>query len=91
MESLTGKELGKLRESKGITLDEAAKATCLRVSIIKAIENDEPCDLLSPLYLSFSRRTYARYLENAAQKEAAAKASQSASTKTAAPAARTTK
>ncbi len=86
MESLTGKELGKLRESKGITLDEAAKATCLRVSIIKAIENDEPCDLLSPLYLNFSRRTYARYLENAAQKEAAApKASQSANAKTSAP------
>lgn len=92
MESLTGKELGKLRESKGITLDEAAKATCLRVSIIKAIENDEPCDLLSPLYLNFSRRTYARYLDNAAQKEAAAaKASPGVSAKSSAPSARTAK
>lgn len=69
MESLTGPELKKLRESKGISLAEAAKATCLRNSIITAIETDGPCDLLSPLYLDLSRRTYARYLADAAQKE----------------------
>lgn len=72
MESLTGPELKKLRESKGITLDDAAKSTCLRSSIITAIETDGPCDLLSPLYLSLSRHTYTRYLANAAQKEIAA-------------------
>ena len=65
MESLSGRELKQLRESKGITLADAARGTRLRSSIIEAIETDGSCDLLAPIYQDLSRRTYARFLADA--------------------------
>lgn len=73
MESLSGRELNKLRETKGLSLDTVAQATKLRVSIIEAIENDAGTDLLSPIYMDLSRRTYARYLAEIASMETGAK------------------
>ncbi len=68
MDSVSGRDLRKLRETKGITLDEAAAATRLRTSIIAALEGGAACDLLAPVYQELSLRTYARFLEEAAEK-----------------------
>ncbi len=77
MESHSGKELKKLRESKGITLGDAARGTRLSSAIIEAIETDGTCDLLSPIYMDLSRRTYARFLGDAGAAEPQAKTSPS--------------
>lgn len=71
MESLSGRELKQLRESKGLTLESVALGTHLRISIIEAIESDTTSDLLSPIYMDLSRSTYARYLSDVATKQAA--------------------
>ncbi len=78
MESLSGRELKQLRESKGITLGEATRGTRLGSSIIEAIENDVACDLLAPIYQDLSRRTYARFLADACGGEPQAKEASSA-------------
>jgi cytoskeletal protein RodZ len=74
MDSPSGPELKKLRESKNLTLDDAVQGTRLRLSIITAIEDGGACDSLASIYQGLSLRTYARYLENAEPvKPAAAK------------------
>ena len=80
MESLSGRELKQLRESKGLTLESVALGTHLRISIIEAIESDTTSDLLSPIYMDLSRSTYARYLSDVATKQAEAKQAASAPT-----------
>lgn len=68
MEPVSGRDLRKLRESKGLTLDDAAGGTRLRASIIAALEGGASCDLLAPVYQELSLRTYARFLEEAPHK-----------------------
>lgn len=73
MDSQSGAELKKLRETKGLSLDDIAQGTRLRASILEAIENDLSSDLLSPIYQNLARGTYARFLSEAAGKDASKK------------------
>lgn len=57
-----GAELKKLREEKGITLAQAAEATCMRESVLRGLEESAPDDLLPDVYQKLSLRMYARYL-----------------------------
>ena len=57
-----GRELKKLRESKGITLEQAARDTCLRAGLLQALEESSDGDLLPSVYQKLSLRMYARYL-----------------------------
>lgn len=57
-----GLELKKLRESKGITLEQAARDTCLRTGLLQALEESAEEDLLPSVYRKLSLRMYARYL-----------------------------
>ena len=57
-----GRELKKLREAKGITLEQAARDTCLRAGLLQALEESSDEDLLPSVYQKLSLRMYARYL-----------------------------
>lgn len=57
-----GLELKKLRESKGITLEQAARDTCMRTGLLQALEESMEDDLLPSVYRKLSLRMYARYL-----------------------------
>lgn len=57
-----GQELKLLRESKGITLEQASQETCIRVGMLRALEESSDADLLPSVYRKLSLRMYARYL-----------------------------
>ena len=57
-----GRELKKLRESKGITLEQAARDTCLRAGMLRELEDCDDVDQLPEVYRKLTLRMYARYL-----------------------------
>lgn len=59
---MTGAELRELRESKGVTLEEAAEATCLRAGFISELEQIADYDSIPEVYRKLSFRMYARLL-----------------------------
>lgn len=62
MDSITGAALRELRESKGISLEQAAEATCLRAGFLRELEEVDDHDALAEVYQRLSFRMYARYL-----------------------------
>lgn len=62
MSSAVGHELKAIRESKGITLDQAAKDTCLRAGFLRELEESETASDFPDVYHRLSLRMYARYL-----------------------------
>lgn len=60
--NMTGVELREIRESKGITLEQAAEATCLRAGFLREIEEASDYESLPEVYQRLSFRMYARYL-----------------------------
>lgn len=58
-----GQELKKTREAKGISLEQAAKDTCLRADILRQLEENDSVDNMPEVYHKLSLRMYARYLE----------------------------
>ena len=62
MSAPTGLELKKLRESKGITLDQAARDTCMRATVLGALEEVGHGEDLPAVYDKLSLSMYARYL-----------------------------
>ena len=62
MGQITGEDLKKLRESKGLTLEEAARETCLRAGLLRELEESGGFDTLPEVYQNLSLRMYARYL-----------------------------
>lgn len=58
-----GQELKKSREAKGISLEQAAKDTCLRADILRQLEENDSVDNMPEVYHKLSLRMYARYLE----------------------------
>ena len=51
------------REAKGISLEQAAKDTCLRADILRQLEENDSVDNMPEVYHKLSLRMYARYLE----------------------------
>ena len=62
MSAAVGHELKALRESKGITLEQAAKDTCLRVGVLRELEDCNTASDFPDVYHKLSLRMYARYL-----------------------------
>ena len=62
MSTHPGHELKKVREAKGIALELAAKETCLRAGVLRALEESREVDGMTPVYERLSLRMYARYL-----------------------------
>ena len=62
MSAAVGHELKALRESKGITLEQAAKDTCLRVGFLRELEDCKTASDFPDVYHKLSLRMYARYL-----------------------------
>jgi cytoskeletal protein RodZ len=62
MSTAVGHELKAIRESKGITLDQAAKDTCLRVGFLRELEESSAASDFPDVYHRLSLRMYARYL-----------------------------
>jgi cytoskeletal protein RodZ len=62
MGPMTGAELRDLRESKGITLEQAAEATCLRVGFLREMEEAADYEAIPEVYQKLSFRMYARFL-----------------------------
>lgn len=60
--TMTGAELKELRESKGMTLEEAAEATCLRAGFLKELEEVADYEAIPEVYQKLSFRMYARHL-----------------------------
>jgi len=58
-----GQELKKSREAKGISLEQAAKDTCLRADILRQLEENDSVDNMPEVYHKLSLRMYARYLD----------------------------
>lgn len=63
MNAHPGQELKKSREAKGISLEQAAKDTCLRADILRQLEENNSVDNMPEVYHKLSLRMYARYLE----------------------------
>lgn len=59
---LPGRQLRSARESRGISLDEAARQTCIGSSYLEALEADRYDDLPNPAYVKGIIRSYARTL-----------------------------
>ncbi len=57
-----GQKLKLLRESKGITLEQASQDTCLRRGLLQSLEDAPDDDLLPSVYRKLALRMYARYL-----------------------------
>jgi cytoskeleton protein RodZ len=57
-----GHELKALRESQGITLEQAARETCLRAGFLRELEESATAEDLPDVYRKLSLRMYARYL-----------------------------
>jgi cytoskeletal protein RodZ len=62
MSQKPGRELKRLRETKGITLEQAAKDTCLRAGFLEEIENCAAPEDLPGVYHKLSLKMYSRYL-----------------------------
>jgi len=63
MSTHVGQELRKVRESKGLTLEQAARDVCLRTELLGALEESAGEDAgLPDIYRKLSLRMYARYL-----------------------------
>ena len=62
VETMTGAELRELRESKGITLAQAAEATCLRAGFLQEMEEVADFEALTEVYQRLSFQMYARFL-----------------------------
>jgi len=62
MGAMTGAELKELRESKGITLEQAAEATCLRAGFLREMEEAGDYEAIPEVYRKLSFRMYARFL-----------------------------
>jgi cytoskeletal protein RodZ len=62
MSAHIGHELKALRESQGITLDQAARDTCLRPGFLRELEESATSEDLPDVYRKLSLRMYARYL-----------------------------
>jgi len=60
MES-TGSRLKKLRQEKGLSLEEVHKKTKIRLNILKAIEEDNIIGL-SPVYIKGFLKIYCKFL-----------------------------
>ena len=58
----TGAFLAAKRGERGLTLDQAASATQIRLEYLTALEADEPELIPAPVYARGYLRTYARYL-----------------------------
>lgn len=59
---MTGTELREIRESKGLTLEQAAEATCLRTGFLREMEDVADYDSIPEVYQKLSFRMYARFL-----------------------------
>jgi cytoskeletal protein RodZ len=62
MSTAVGQELKALRESKGITLEQAAQDTCLRAGFLRELEECNTDSDFPDVYHKLSLRMYARYL-----------------------------
>lgn len=62
MSAHIGSELKKIRESKGLTLEQAADDTCLRAGFLRELEESSTPDDLPDVYRRLSLKMYARYL-----------------------------
>jgi len=62
VETMTGKELREIREVQGITLEQAAEATCLRAGFLKELEEVSDFNSLTEVYQRLSFQMYARFL-----------------------------
>jgi cytoskeletal protein RodZ len=62
MVAMTGAELKDLRESKGITLEQAAEATCLRAGFLREMEEVADYEAIPEVYRKLSFCMYARFL-----------------------------
>jgi len=62
MGTMTGAELKEIRESKGISVEQAASDTCLRAGFLRELEEVTSSEALSEAYQRLSFRMYARYL-----------------------------
>jgi transcriptional regulator with XRE-family HTH domain len=58
-----GSQLGEARRARGVTLEQAAAATRIRVRHLTALEEGHPAELPAPVYVRGYLRTYAGYLE----------------------------
>ena len=58
-----GSLLGEARKARGVTLEQAAVATRIRVRHLTALEDDRLAELPAPVYVRGYLRTYASYLE----------------------------
>jgi cytoskeleton protein RodZ len=55
--------LRRARTARGMTIEEAAEATCITVSYLRALEDDAPVSVFpAPAYARFFVREYAQYL-----------------------------
>lgn len=62
VETMTGNELREIREAQGITLEQAAEATCLRAGFLKELEEVTDFHSLTEVYQRLSFQMYARFL-----------------------------
>ena len=62
MGAMTGAELKEIRESKGLTLEQAAEATCLRAGFLREMEEVSDYETIPEVYQKLSFRMYARFL-----------------------------
>jgi cytoskeleton protein RodZ len=58
-----GSLLGEARQARGVTLEQAAAATRIRVRHLAALEEDRLAELPAPVYVRGYLRTYGSYLE----------------------------
>jgi hypothetical protein len=58
-----GGMLGEARQARGVTLEQAAAATRIRLRILLALEEDRVAELPAPVYVRGYLRTYAGYME----------------------------
>ena len=59
---MPGEQLRVAREGRGMSLDEAARITCIGISYLEALESDRYEQLPSPAYVKGIIRSYARIL-----------------------------
>jgi cytoskeletal protein RodZ len=57
-----GQELKAVRESKGLSVEQAARDVCLRADLLRELEDDSEDRSLPDIYRKLSLRMYARYL-----------------------------
>ncbi|MFM7411713.1 MAG: helix-turn-helix domain-containing protein [Planctomycetota bacterium] len=62
MNPQVGQELKRVRESKGVSLDQAARELCLRAELLRELEEGKEDRNVPDVYRKMSLRMYARYL-----------------------------